>query len=334
MLLAGDIGGTKTVLGIFSTELGPRRPVVEKSYPSAEYGSLDDIASDFLREFGMPVEAAVFGVAGPVIEGRAEITNQPWVMEEGHLAHTLHVRRARLINDLDAIANAVPHLSSDDIRTLIPGDPVSGGAIAVIAPGTGLGEAFLTWDGTHYRSHASEGGHASFAPVDDLQIGLLSYLMDKLGHVSFERVCSGLGIPNIYDYLRSTGRCVEPEWLKEQLALAADVTPVIVNAGLDPEGRCELCELTLDVFVSILGAEAGNLALKVLATGGVFVGGGIPPRILSRLTAGDRFASAFRDKGRFADVLSQVPVYLIMHPRAALVGAAVRGFAEVLAKYE
>lgn len=334
MLLAGDIGGTKTVLGLFSTELGPRRPVVEKAYPSADYDSLEDIALAFLAEFGLPVEAAVFGVAGPVIQGRAEITNLPWVMEEGHLAETLKARRARLINDLDAIANAVPHLAAEDIRCLIPGEAVAGGAIAVIAPGTGLGEAFLTWDGSRYRSQPSEGGHASFAPTDELQIGLLAYLLGKLGHVSFERVCSGIGIPNIYDYLKAAGKGEEPAWLTEQLALAVDPTPVIVNAGLDPERHCELCELTLDMFVAILGAEAGNLALKVLSTGGVFVGGGIPPRILARLTQGDTFARAFREKGRFADVLSQMPVNLIMHPRAALVGAAVRGFAEVLAKYE
>jgi glucokinase len=334
MLLAGDIGGTKTVLGIFSTEFGPRRAVAEKAYPSADHDSLEEIALAFLRECGAPVEAAVFGVAGPVIEGRAEITNLPWVMEEAHLARTLGVRSARLINDLDAIANAVPHLAAEDIFTLIPGEPVPGGAIAVIAPGTGLGEGFLTWDGNRYRSHPSEGGHASFAPSDELEVGLLTYLMAKLGHVSFERVCSGIGIPNIYEYLKVSGAGEEPAWLAEQLAHAIDPTPVIVSAGLDPVRRCDLCELTLDTFVSILGSEAGNLALKVLATGGVFVGGGIPPRILPRLTRGGRFATAFRDKGRFSDVLEQVPVSVIMHPRAALIGAAVRGFAEVLAKYE
>jgi glucokinase len=334
MLLAGDIGGTKTVLGLFSTELGPRRPVVEKSYPSARYDSLEHIALAFLAEFGLPVESAVFGVAGPVIQGRAEITNLPWVMEEEHLADTLGVRRARLINDLDAIANAVPHLAAEDVRCLIPGEAVEGGAIAVIAPGTGLGEAFLTWDGARSRAHASEGGHASFAPADDLQVGLLSYLMGKLGHVSFERVCSGIGIPNIYEYLKAAGYGAEPDWITEQFALAADPTPVIVKGGLDSHRHCDLCELTLDVFVSILGSEAGNLALKVLSTGGVYVGGGIPPRILPRLIEGDRFATAFREKGRFTDVLAQMPVFLIAHPRAALVGAAVRGFAEVLAKYE
>ncbi len=334
MLLAGDIGGTKTVLGIFSTDVGARRPLVEKSYASAAYDSLEDIAVAFLREVKLPVEAAVFGVAGPVIEGRAEITNLPWVMDERQLARVLSVPRARLINDLDAIANAVPHLADEDVRTLIPGHPVPRGAIAVIAPGTGLGEGFLTWDGARYRSHPSEGGHASFAPADDLQIGLLRFLMDKLGHVSFERVCSGIGIPNIYEYLRAAGAGEEPAWLAEQLAAAVDPTPVIVNAGLDAARACPLCQLTLDVFIAILGGEAGNLALKVLATGGVFVGGGIPPRILARLVDNPRFTAAFRDKGRFSDVLSQVPVHLIMHPRAALVGAAVRGFAETLAKYE
>jgi glucokinase len=163
---------------------------------------------------------------------------------------------------------------------------------------------------------------------------MLRYLIGKLSHVSFERVCSGIGIPNIYDYLRSSGYGEEPAWLKEQLAAAADPTPIIVTAGLDAYRHCHLCQLTLDVFIAILGSEAGNLALKVLATGGVFIGGGIPPRILARLVNGQRFIQAFRDKGRFSDVLSQVPVHVIMHPRAALVGAAVRGFAETLARYE
>ncbi|MGE5603660.1 MAG: glucokinase [Nitrososphaerales archaeon] len=334
MLLAGDIGGTKTVLGIFSADSGARRPLAEKAYHSADYASLEDIALSFLGEVKLPVETAVFGVAGPVIQRRAEITNLPWVMDEVHLAEALHVRRAYLLNDLDAIANAVPHLAEEDIRTLIPGVAVPGGAIAVIAPGTGLGEGFLTWDGNRYRSHPSEGGHASFAPTDELQIGMLRYLMGKLGHVSCERVCSGIGIPNIYDYLRASGAGAEPAWLTEQLSVAVDPTPVIVNAGLDTARPCPLCQLTLDVFIAILASEAGNLALKVLATGGVFIGGGIPPRILVRLVDNERFVEAFREKGRFSDVLSQVPVHVIMQPRAALVGAAVRGFVETLSRYE
>jgi glucokinase len=334
MLLAGDIGGTKTVLGIFSADVGARRPLAEKAYPSASYDSLEDIAVSFLGDVKLPVETAVFGVAGPVIEGRAEITNLPWVMDEKHLAETLGVKQAKLLNDLDAIANAVPHLADEDVRTLIPGSPVERGSIAVIAPGTGLGEAFLTWDGARYRSHPSEGGHASFAPTDDLQIDLLRYLMDKMGHVSFERVCSGIGIPNIYDFLRDSGAAEEPAWLCEQLAAAADPTPVIVTAGLEAERPCPLCRMTVDLFVCILGSEAGNLALKVLATGGVFIGGGIPLRILNKFVNNERFVESFRDKGRFSDVLAQVPVHVIVHPRAALVGAAVRGFAETLAKYE
>lgn len=329
MLLAGDIGGTKTVLGVFSADSGARRPLVERIYPSAEYASLEDIVVSFVQEVALPIDAAVFGVAGPVIQGRAEITNLPWEMDELHLAHTLGVRRAKLINDLDAIANAVPHLAAEDIHTLIPGSAVPGGAIAVIAPGTGLGEAFLIWDGMKYCAQASEGGHASFAPIDELQIKMLSYLIGKMGHVSFERVCSGIGIPNIYDYLRASGAAEEPAWLREQLDLVKDPTPIIVNAGLDTKRQCPLCELTLDVFISILGSEAGNLALKVFATGGVFIGGGIPPRIVNRLDHNEQFTEAFREKGRFSDVLSQVPVQLIMHPRVALVGAAVRGIMEM-----
>jgi len=330
MFLAGDIGGTKTVLGIFSADVGARRPLIEKTYRSADYDSLEDIALSFLAEVNQPIERAVFGVAGPVIQGRAEITNLPWVMEEGHLAETLGIRRAKLINDLDAIANSVPNLAAEDFHTLIPGSAVPGGAIAVIAPGTGLGEAFLIWDGARYRAQPSEGGHTNFAPIDELQIGMLAYLMKKMGHVSFERVCSGIGIPNIYDYLRASGAAEEPAWLREQLGRATDPTPVIVNAGLDAERPCPLAELTLDVFISILASEAGNLALKVLSTGGVFIGGGIPPRILKRLDRNEKFAHAFRDKGRFSDVLSDMPVQLIMHPKAALVGAAVRGMMELV----
>lgn len=332
MLLAGDIGGTKTVLAVFSEETGPRRPLVEKTYRSADHDSLETIARSFLAEVQLPVDTAVFGVAGPVIQDRAEITNLPWVMEEGHLAAALGVRTVQLINDLDAIASSVLHLAAEDVCTLIPGQAVPGGAIAVIAPGTGLGEAFMIWDGQRYRTHASEGGHTNFAPIDDLQIGLLRYLMRRFDHVSFERVCSGLGIPNIYAYLRDAAADHEPAWLAERLAAAPDPTPIIVNAGLDAQEPCALCARTIDTFVSILGSEAGNLALKVLATGGVYIGGGIPPRILSHLEDNPSFVSAFRDKGRFEDVLARIPVHVILNPRAALIGAAVRGMAELYAQ--
>ncbi len=340
MLLAGDIGGTKTNLAVFSPEAGPHAPLAEATFPSGRYPSLETLVREFLSQADLQVERASFGVAGPVVAGRATITNLDWVMDETQLQEALDLSSVRLLNDLDAIAHAVPFLDPADLHTLNAGQPATGGpfglaqgrpfglaqgrAIAVIAPGTGLGEAFLTWDGSRYRTHASEGGHADFAPTNLFEIGLLRYLQEGLGfeHVSYERVCSGRGLPNIYAYLRDSGTACEPAWLAEQLAAADDPTPVIVNAALARE--CELCIATLDAFVSILGAEAGNLALKVMATGGVYLGGGIPPRILPALEQG-RFMEAFRRKGRFSDLLARVPVHVILNPKVALLGAACHG---------
>jgi glucokinase len=327
MLLAGDIGGTKTVLALFSPEAGPHAPLHESTFPSNRYGRLEAIVREFIEQVGQPIERACFGVAGPVVAGRAEITNLPWVMEEHTLRDAFGWEAVKLLNDLESVAYAVPILEPDDICTLAQGTPVARGNIAVIAPGTGLGEAFLTWEGARYRAQASEGGHCSFAPIDSLQIGLLTYLHERKGHghVSFERVCSGLlGIPNIYDYLRETGRAEEPAWLAERLAGAADPTPIIVNAALDDANPCELCDATLRMFVSILGAEAGNLALKVISTAGIYLGGGIPPRILAALQQ-PVFLDSLRHKGRFRDTLTDMPVHVILNPKAALLGAAAYG---------
>jgi len=324
MLLAGDIGGTKTNLAVFSPEDGPRAPLAETTFPSADYPSLEALVREFLAQVSLPVERASFGVAGPVVASRATITNLPWVMEEAQLQEALDLSSVRLLNDLAAIAHAVPFLEPADLHTLNVGQPTLGGAIAVIAPGTGLGEAFLTWDGTRYRVHASEGGHADFAPTNPFEVELLRYLQDRFEHVSYERVCSGRGLPNVYAYLKDSGYADEPAWLTEQLAVADDPTPDIVNAALDDERPCELCVATLNAFVSILGAEAGNLALKVLATGGVYLGGGIPPRILPALEQ-ERFMEALRRKGRMSDLLARVPVHVILNPKVALLGAACHG---------
>jgi len=324
MLLAADIGGTKTNLAIFSPEAGPRAPLAEARFPSADYPSLEALVREFLSQVDVEVEWASFGVAGPVVAGRATITNLPWVMEEEQLQATLNLSSARLLNDLAAIAHAVPFLESADLHTLNEGQPTPGGAIAIVAPGTGLGEAFLTWDGSRYRPHASEGGHADFAPTNPLEIELLRYLQHRFQHVSYERVCSGRGLPNIYAFLKHSGYADEPDWLAEQLAAADDPTPVIVNTALDREKTCELCVATLDTFVSILGAEAGNLALKVLASGGVYLSGGIPPRILPALEQ-ERFMEAFRSKGRMSDLLARVPVHVILNPKVALLGVACHG---------
>lgn len=324
MLLAADIGGTKTDLAVFSPEAGPRAPLAEARFPSADYPSLEALVREFLSQMDVKVERASLGVAGPVVAGRATITNLPWVMEEEQLQAALHLSSVRLLNDLNAIAHAVPFLESADLHTLNEGQPTPDGAIAVVAPGTGLGEAFLTWDGASYRPHASEGGHADFAPNNVLEADLLRYLQGRFQHVSYELVCSGRGLPNIYAFLKDSGYSGEPAWLAERLAGADDPTPVIVNAALDGEKPCELCVATLNTFVSILGAEAGNLALKVLASGGVYLGGGIPPRILPALGQ-DHFMQAFRSKGRLSDLLARMPVHVILNPKAALLGAACHG---------
>jgi glucokinase len=320
MLLAGDIGGTKTDLAVFSPEKGPRAPLAQARFHSADYAGLEPMAREFLAQVKLAVSHACFGVPGPVVGGRARLTNLPWQLEESALRQALNVPAARLLNDLEATANAVPHLVPGDLRTLSTGAPVSGGAIAVIAPGTGLGEAFLTWEATEYHAHASEGGHADFAPAGPAEIELLRFLQGRLGHVSWEHVCSGSGIPNLYDYLEQTGAIAASPDVAARLAAAEDRTPIILRAASDPQRPCPLCVATLQMFVSILGAEAGNLALKVLAVGGVYLAGGVPPRILPALADG-RFRDAFQGKGRLAGLLARVPVHVIIGT-VALIGVA------------
>jgi glucokinase len=324
VLLAGDIGGTKTNLALFSHDRGPYSPLAKETFPSGAYPSLEALAHEFLGSVNIQIDRAAFGVAGPVVEGRAKITNLPWEMEEDRLSNALNVSSVSLLNDLEAIAHAVPSLTGDDIHTLNSGRSVDHGAIGVIAPGTGLGEAFLAWDGTRYRVHASEGGHTDFAPIDDVQVELLRFLLARGEHVSYERVCSGRGLPNVYTFLRETGRYPEPTWLKERLAAALDPSPIITQAALSAEPGNEISRATLELFVAILGAEAGNLALKLMANGGIYIGGGIPPRILQILEDG-HFMRAFLAKGRLANLLREIPVHIILNPEVALFGAACHG---------
>ena len=332
MLLAGDIGGTKTVMAFFSPGAGVRAPLREETFPSADYPGLEAILRAFVEKHSLKVERAVFGVAGPVVEGTARITNLPWVVEERAIGETLKISSVRLLNDLEALAFAVPILEDADLRTLNRGNPVPGGAIAVIAPGTGLGEAFLTfeWQGSEarYRPHPSEGGHADFAPVSPLEMDLLAHLRKRFSHVSCERVCSGPGIFEIYSFLKESGLGEEPGWLADELGRAADPTPVIVDAALRKDRPPVLCVKTIELFASTLGAEAGNFALKVLATKGVYLGGGIPPAILPVLEEGP-FMQAFRDKGRMSELVSRMPVHVIVNKRAALIGAAYHGLTEI-----
>jgi glucokinase len=247
-------------------------------------------------------------------------------MDEANLAKALDLSSVHLLNDLLAFAHAVPFLNEKDLRVLIKGRAVSGGAMAVVAPGTGLGEAYLTWDGTKYRAYASEGGHADFAPSNALEVGLLQYLFERFDHVSCERVCSGSGLVNIYAYLKDSGYAEEPDWLAEQLVSAHDRAPIIVKAALDEGRPCSLCRATLNTFISILGAEAGNMCLKVMASGGVYLGGGIPSRMISALESGP-FMEAFRRKGRMSTLMEGIPVHVILNPKVALLGAACHGMA-------
>ncbi|NOX63041.1 MAG: glucokinase [Chloroflexi bacterium] len=324
MILAGDVGGTKTLLAIYVKKNNELQLALKQRFLSANYAGLEHILAEFLpqvREQGLTIERAAFGVAGPVFERHVKITNLPWIITLPRLQDALGLERVSLINDVQAIAYAAPHLEAGDLHTLHEGEPMPGGNIAIIAPGTGLGEAYLTWDGEQYHAYASEGGHADFGPTDALEIELLRYYLLRMDHVSYERFCSGSGLPNIYAFLRENRYAMEPDWLRKRLEEADDPTPVIVEAALKEDPYCELCSMTLSMFVSILAAEAGNLALKVNARGGVYLGGGAPPRILPALMH-QRFMQSFLHKGRMADLLIRMPVHVITHPNPGLYGAA------------
>lgn len=326
IMLAADLGGTKTNMALYAAERGLYDPISEDSQPSGKYDSFDELLQDFYsKNKGIQISSASLAVAGPVVSGKASITSLHWEIDENVLKSTLDVESVWLMNDLVATARYIPHLRPGDIYTVHNVEQEPGGAKAVIAPGTGLGEAYLTWDGGFYHAYGSEGGHVDFAPADRLQEGLLEYLRKGFEHVSYERVCSGRGLPNIYEYLESAGYGEGAEEFRYKLAKTADPTPLIVNSALDVTAPCDLCRKTLELFVSVLGAAAGNLALNVMATGGVYLGGGIPPRILQSIDS-DNFKSAFFQKGRMADLLKRLPVYVILNPKAALLGAAAYGF--------
>ena len=325
MLIAGDIGGTKTDLAIFSREAGPLAPIAESKVHSADYSSLEEIVKEFLAKTKHSVDRACFAVAGPVFNGRVKTTNLPWVIEESSLAQglNLNVKRVHVINDLEAIARAVPILRPHDLVTINGGEPIAKGAIAVIAPGTGLGESFLTWDGSRYEAHSSEGGHSDFAPSDELQVRLLEYMFRKFDHVSFEHVCSGIGIPNLYGFLRDIEGIPEEPEVAKQIAGAVDPSFAIIDQGVHPANRSKLCAATIDLFVSILAGETGNLAVKFLATGGVYLAGGVSVNTLEVIKK-PAFIQRFKRKGRFADLLGRIPVHVVVSP-AGLAGAAAHG---------
>jgi len=318
MILAGDIGGTNARLALFSTDGDRLVPVVETKYCSQSYSSLQQVVSEFVKTHNLPVSMAAFGVAGPVRDGRCQATNLPWLVDHQQVAGCLGLDSVVLINDLEANAYGIATLSSDDFAVLQGGRPDAQGNAAVISPGTGLGEAGLYWDDTRHQPFATEGGHSSFAPNDDLQDELLCYLRSQFNHVSWERVLSGPGLLNIYKFLRDSGRGPEPEWLADELR--KDASPAVISrAALS--GRSELCSKALDLFVTLLAVEAGHLALKLMATGGVYLGGGIAPKIIEALK-GPTFCEAFVGKGRMRQLLESVPVRVILNDKTALRGAA------------
>lgn len=328
MILIGDIGGTKIDLAL--VDHGRRGKVInEKTFQCADYGSLEDIIAVYLTEVGEPVVEALFGAAGPVRNGFVKLTNLPWIIEENSLARSFGFSRIKVINDVEAIAHAVPTLKKGDVRTLNPGRPSPSGAVGVIAPGTGLGMAFLSFlpDGRMYV-RSSEGGHCDFAPRTVLEYEIHRYLRRRHKHVSYERVCSGLGIANIYRFLRDERYYREPQELTEKLSKAADITPVIVERALDNSIDCELCRMALTVFCNLLGAVSGNFALMAMAAGGIYLGGGIPPRVLPLLME-DSFMKAFLDKGRMSEILVEIPVHVIMVDRVNI-----RGLAQATAEWQ
>lgn len=327
MILAGDIGGTKTRLALFRSEAGRLRPVTEETYASGKYPDLDPIVEAFLAAPGSQdaaIARACFGVAGPVVDGRCVTTNLPWVVDARRLRDGLGLPAVDLINDLEANAYGIDALGPDDFAVLHEGASTASGNAAIIAAGTGLGEAGIYWDGSRHRPFACEGGHASFAPEDDLQGELLATLRRSHEHVSWERVLSGPGLRTVYEFLRDSGRGEEPPWLAEDMR-REDPAAVITRAAL--QGRSVLCAGALDLFVALYGSEAGNLALKMMATGGLYVGGGIAPKILERLK-GKGFMEAFLAKGRMRPLLERIPVRVILNDRAALLGAARRAALE------
>ena len=317
MILAGDVGGTKAHLALFDFIDGKLKPVRDKLFPAKEYSGLEAIVKEFI--ISEKVTAACFGVPGPVRDGRLRLTNLPWTLDSRDLARNLKIDYLFLINDLQANGYGIAELGPDQIYTLSEGDARQVGNRALISAGTGLGEAFMIFDGRDYVPYPSEGGHADFAPRNDDEIDLLHFLMQKYnGRISFERVVSGQGLTNIYEFLRDGRGMEEPVWLAQRMT---EEDPNAVITDLAMKARSEICERALDMFVSAYGAEAGNLALKILAVGGLYVGGGIAPRILEKLKDGT-FMKAFTDKGRLSQLLVNTPVRVILESRTALIGAA------------
>jgi glucokinase len=319
MILAGEIGATRTRLAAFQTEGNRLQSVVEKTYMSQQRDGLSGILAEFIKTEGIPVHSACIGVAGPVRAGRSKISNLPWVIDAREVAEQLKLNSVGLLNDLEAYAHGIDGLESKDFITLSEGAEEPDGNRAVISAKTGLGMAGLYWDGFRHHPFACEGGHADFAPRNELQTELLVYLQKKYGRISCERILSGPGIKNIYDFLRDAHKADEPEWLRTQISTAPDPPALISQLAL--AGKATICDQTLQIFVSVFGAQTGNCALNFMSTGGIFIGGVIAAKIAPKMKD-PVFLESFLDKGRMATILKDMPVRIVVNDDCGMIGAA------------
>ena len=331
-LLTFDIGGTKTNTALFSGQaedlMALSAPIFSQVYQNADFPGPEEMMAAALKLSGAPVDMAVLAVAGPVTREGARLTNLPWTIDRAALKARFNLPHLHIINDLEAVALGIPYLRDKELQVVNDRPAVPEATIAVIAPGTGLRESFLTWTQGRYMAHPTEGSHSDFAPVDATQIALLQFMLQTHDHVSYERLCSGIGLHNIYRFLKVHLGLAEPAWLTEKFAAGQDAAKTIITAANDSSRPCDICNRTVEMFISILGAEAGNLALRTLPKGGLYIGGGIPPRIRSFFSSG-HFMAAFRHKGRMQPLLEAIPVKIILNPGIPLYGAACYGLQSI-----
>jgi len=317
-VLAGDVGGTSARMAHFSVRDDGIQVINQHVYPSDQFSGFLELVEKFVGSGNERAEAACFSIAGAVRGEHVLTPNLGWTVDAGEISRRFTIKNVHVMNDLEANAYGIPTLEASDFTVLNEGLPDATGNQAVVSAGTGLGEAGLYWDGTQNCPFATEGGHSDFAPRNKLEVDLFLYLLERFGRVSCERVVSGPGLYNIYQFLRDTGRCAESKEVAE--AMKGGSRPAVIGR-FALEGRCLLCAQALETFISLYGAEAGNFALKVMATGGVFIGGGIAPKIIEKLK-GPLFMETFAAKGRLKSLMESMPVKVIMNDMAALRGAA------------
>jgi len=321
--LVADVGATKTELAVYSGKDDIRKFYLKERFATVEYESLEKLIGNFLQKNNLEITNAVCAIAGPIINDRVtkSSSNLPWEVSKLSLSEKLNIPEIELINDLVAVAYAIPHLIDEDLNTINKGVKTNTEPLAVIAPGTGLGEAFLIWDGKRYRPCISEGSHVNFGPRTEEEIGLLKHLMKTHTHVTYESVCSGLGIPSIYEYLKDRSEPEETSGISGPMDTDENISRSIIEAAVQKEGTSRIANDVLKLFVSVLGAETGNLVLKTMALGGVYLAGGIPPRITTFLDS-EFFLDAYSDKGLMTEIMLDVPIHIITNPNAGIMGAA------------